>query len=75
MENRSRRRGWPISRATRDTVLFLGGIVGMANEVLYHHDHPQPQFLAIYVGFLASIPLLRIRDLLEDGAPGRRGRS
>lgn len=69
----SQRNGWRISRNTRDTVLFLGGFVGMLNEVVFHHDHPQPQFLAVYVGFLASIPLLRIRDWLGDGGPGRSG--
>lgn len=41
----------------------------MVNEVVFHHDNPQPQFLVIYVGFLASIPLFHLRDWLKGGRP------
>jgi hypothetical protein len=62
----SRRRRWlGLSKATRDAVLFVGGLVGIANEAVFHHDTPSTWLLGVYVTMIGSVPLLRVEEWLR----------
>lgn len=72
-ERRHRRRRLP--RLTRDTVIFLAGLAGMAHETLFAHAE-RPFLIAVFAAMLGLPAFLRFDERAAhdntDSADGRQ---
>lgn len=63
----TRRRRWSgFTKAQRDAVLFVGGLVGVVHTVVWHYDSPSLALLGVYAGMMFTVPALRLRDYIKD---------
>lgn len=60
-----RRRWSGLTKATRDAVLFVAGLGGIAHTVLFHYDNPSTSLLLLYGGLIMGVPLLRLNELIN----------
>lgn len=60
------RRGWrwPAPRITRDGILFVGGLIGVAHEMLFSTVE-RPSLLIVFAGMM-GLPVFLRRDDSEQ---------
>lgn len=62
---RRRRRTWSLPRASRDTVLFAGGLAGVFHETVIGQQE-RPALLVLFAGMMGLPAFLRYDEARND---------